>query len=91
MLPVVMGEAVTARIILGHTVALVLISLLPVLFGMGWLYLVMAATGGMWFVATSLRLVREPGRVAALANFRASLLQLTLLLLGAIADAWLPA
>jgi heme o synthase len=89
MLPVVKGDAVTAWIILGHTLALAGIALLPALFGMGPLYRGCALLGGAWFVVTSVRLVREPGRTAALANFRASLIQLSLLLLGAVGDAWL--
>jgi heme o synthase len=56
---------------------------------MGWIYLACALLGGGWFVLTSVRLVRTPGRATAFANFRASLIQLTLLLTGAIADAWL--
>jgi heme o synthase len=89
MLPVVRGDAYTARVILAHTVALALIALVPALLGMGWIYLACALLGGGWFVLTSVRLVRTPGRATAFANFRASLIQLTLLLTGAIADAWL--
>ena len=39
------------------------------------------------FLRGSLRLVREPGRAGAMANFHASLAQLGLLLLGTLADA----
>ena len=39
MLPVVFGDAFAAWVILGHTVALVILSLLPALLGMGWIYL----------------------------------------------------
>ncbi|MDP2620949.1 MAG: heme o synthase [Hyphomicrobiales bacterium] len=89
MLPVVVGEAVAARIILAHTVALVLLSLVPVMFGLGVVYLACAVLGGAVFVWRSLALVRAPGRKAALQNFHASLLQLTLLLVGAMIDGWL--
>ena len=89
MLPVVMGEAAAAWIILGHTVALVALSLLPVAFGLGWIYLLGAASGGALFVVTSLRLVAKPGRKRAMANFFASLIQLCLLLAAAMLDAWL--
>jgi protoheme IX farnesyltransferase len=91
MLPLVASEAATARWILAHTVALVGLSLLPVLFGMGWLYLLGAAAGGAYFLHTSVRLWRAPGRVNARANFRASLAQLSLLLAAAVADAGLRA
>ena len=86
MLPVVVGDALAARVILGHTLALVLLSLLPAWLGMGWIYLAGAALGGAYFVQKSVRLVREPGPKAAMANFFASLVQLSLLLFAAIAD-----
>lgn len=86
MLPVVVGDALAAKVILGHTVALVLLSLLPAFYGLGWIYLLGAASGGAWFLVTSLRLVQRPGPSAAMANFKASLLQLSLLLLAAILD-----
>jgi protoheme IX farnesyltransferase len=38
MLPVVVGEAIAAWVILAHTLALVALSLLPVAFGLGWAY-----------------------------------------------------
>jgi protoheme IX farnesyltransferase len=89
MLPVVVHDAAAARIILAHTLLLVGLSLLPVLYGLGWIYLLGAATGGGWFVWTSIGLARNPSPAAAMRNFHASLLQLTLLLCGAILDAWL--
>jgi protoheme IX farnesyltransferase len=89
MLPVVASEVATARLILAHTALLVGLSLLPALYGMGWLYLLGAAAGGAYFLCTSVRLWLAPGRLNARANFRASLAQLALLLVTAIADAWL--
>ncbi|MHA1152261.1 MAG: heme o synthase [Alphaproteobacteria bacterium] len=89
MLPVVMGEAAAAWIILGHTVALVALSLLPAAFGLGWIYLLGAASGGALFVVASLRLVAKPGRKRAMVNFFASLIQLCVLLAAALLDAWL--
>jgi len=89
MLPVVAGDRVAAWAILGHTVALVLLSLLPVAYGMGPIYLVGAGSGGTYFIMTSVALVRRPGVAAARNNFRASLMQLSLLLLAAIVDRWL--
>jgi protoheme IX farnesyltransferase len=86
MLPVVVGDAAAARVILGHTVALVVLSLVPAFLGMGWIYLAAAALGGFYFVRASVDLVRRPGPKAAMANFFASLIQLGVLLLGAIAD-----
>jgi len=89
MLPVVVSETAAARIILAHTVVLVGLSLLPVMYGMGWIYLLGAAGGGGWFVWTSIGLVRNPSAGTAMTNFHASLLQLSLLLVAAILDAWL--
>ena len=86
MLPVVVGDALAAKVILGHTVALVLLSLVPAAYGLGWIYLLGAATGGAWFIVASLRLVWRPGPTAAMSNFKASLLQLSLLLFAAILD-----
>jgi protoheme IX farnesyltransferase len=86
MLPVVVGDARCARVILGHTVALVALSFVPLAFGMGWIYGAGAAGGGALFVYASIRLVANPTRKMALANFFASLVQLTLLLAAAIVD-----
>jgi protoheme IX farnesyltransferase len=89
MLPVVVNDRTAANIILAHTVLLVTLSLLPVMYGLGWIYLLGAATGGSWFVWTSIGLVRNPSAKTAMINFHASLIQLSLLLIGAILDAWL--
>lgn len=91
MLPVTVGEAAASRIILAHTVALVALSLVPVLFGLGIVYLSAALLGGGLFVWRSLALARAPGRATAMRNFHASLVQLTSLLTGAMIDGWLPA
>jgi protoheme IX farnesyltransferase len=88
MLPVVVGDARAAWIILGHTVAVVAISILPFFYGLGWGYLIGAVTGGSVFMARSIDLVRHPGPAAAMKNFHASLIQLGVLLVAAIADGW---
>ena len=90
MLPIVVGDAKAAKVILAHTVALVAASLLPFVFGLGLVYLALAVIGGWVFLEKSIALVRAPGPAAAQANFKASLLQLSLILVGAMADAWLP-
>jgi protoheme IX farnesyltransferase len=86
MLPVVVGDALAAWVILGHTVALVALSLVPAAYGLGWIYISGAALGGAYFVAKSVALVRRPGPKAAMVNFKASLLQLGLLQIAAVAD-----
>ncbi len=80
MLPAVIGSARSARVILANTVLLVAVSLLPVVYGSGWLYLAGAAAGGAWFILKAIKLVREPSRKNAMASFFASLVQLSLLL-----------
>jgi protoheme IX farnesyltransferase len=86
MLPVVVGEARAARVVLHSTVALVVASLLPGLFGAGVIYMAGAAAGGAYFVWRAWRLARRPGRGSAMASFFASLVQLSLLLAAASLD-----
>jgi protoheme IX farnesyltransferase len=86
MLPVVVEESIATRAILWHAVALVVLSLLPGFYGMGWIYLLCAAGGGAYFVRESLRLVYKPGIPQAWRTFAASIVQLGLLLTGAIFD-----
>jgi len=86
MLPVVIGDERCARMILAHTVALTALALVPLAYGMGWIYGAGALIGGALFVVTSVRLARHPSRQAARANFLASLAQLGLLLIAAIAE-----
>jgi protoheme IX farnesyltransferase len=88
MLPVVRGDAAAARVILLNTVALCAVSLLPFLFEMGWVYLASALAGGGYFVLRSAQLVASPTRKAALRCFVASIVQLSAVLLGAMADVY---
>ncbi len=89
MLPSVVDKDTAARVILAHTVALVGLSLVPFAFGMGWIYLLGVSGGGVYFIAKSVDMVRRPTKDAAWKNFHASLLQLGVLLVAAILDAWL--
>ena len=73
--------------VIGLTIALVAASFLPLFFGLGWIYFAGAFIGGALFLQKSWQLTRAPGRKAALGSFHASLIQLTLVLLGAIIDA----
>lgn len=86
MLPVIVGDAVSARVILAHTLALAVVSLLPALYGMGWIYFSCALAGGGVFIWTSVALVLDPTRRKAIVNFLASLAQLVILLVGAMLD-----
>ncbi len=87
MLPVVVGDARCARVIFASAAVLVASTLMPAFHGLGWIYLAAAVAGGWLFLSKSWALVKAPGRAAALGAFRASLLQLGLVLFGAIADA----
>jgi protoheme IX farnesyltransferase len=86
MLPAVIGNVRTARVIFGNTALLVAVSLLPLFYGAGWIYLAGASIGGGWFVWKSYRLMRQPYRREAMRNFFASLAQLALLLSAAMLE-----
>ncbi len=91
MLPVVVGNARAACAVLTGAAMLVAASLVPVAFGMGWLYLLGALGGGAYLLTKSAQLALAPDRRSAMVNFHASLIQLTLLLVAAVADAALHA
>ncbi len=77
MLPVVRGDATTRRWILGYTVVLVPITLLPVATGaMGAGYAVAALVLGAGFVWRAVRLLRAPTAAAGLRCYLYSLLYL---------------
>ena len=86
MLPVVRGEAETARQIVLYTIALIAVSLLLLpAAGMGWIYLVAAVVLGAFFLWGALRLRADAGSGrAAIDLFRYSISYLTLLF-GAVA------
>jgi protoheme IX farnesyltransferase len=86
MLPVVVGDGRAARIVLAGAVLLVAASLAPAAFGLGWRYLLSAAGAGTYLILRSVQLARAPGRATAMANFRASLAYLALLIGAAAAD-----
>jgi len=86
MLPVVVSETVSTGMILVHAVALVALSLLPVWYGMSWIYLIGAMAGGAFFVFASVKLYMAPSVSQAWRTFAASIVQLGLLLTAAIVD-----
>jgi protoheme IX farnesyltransferase len=87
MLPVVKGDAFASKAILAHVLLLVGLSLALVLFRPGWVYFVFAAVGGWWFLKHALPLVADANRANAMRCFHASLVQLSLVLLGVVVDA----
>ncbi len=86
MLPVVVGDRAAAKAVLGNTLLLVGISVLPVFFGLGWIYLFGALSGGGYFLYRNLQMVRDPSPKVAMASFFASLIQLVVLLFFAVLD-----
>ncbi|MBT8447320.1 MAG: protoheme IX farnesyltransferase [Gammaproteobacteria bacterium] len=91
MLPSLVDDVVTARVIFGHALLLVVLSLVPLFYGMGVVYGIGAAWGGVLFLRGAIRFMRAPSRSTAMGTFFASLAQLTLLLTGALLDAGLRA
>jgi protoheme IX farnesyltransferase len=89
MLPVKVGNATAARVVLGNTLLLTGVSVLPFFFGLGWLYLAGALTGGGYFIYRSLLLVQDPSPNNGMRAFFASLVQLMVLLIFAVLDAQL--
>jgi heme o synthase len=88
MLPVVSGDAVTIRRILGYTVALVAFTAAPFLAGtFGWVYLAGALVLGAVFLALALRLREKADKHRAAVVFHYSLLYLALLFVAAALDA----
>ena len=87
MLPVVAGDRLVTRTILGARIAPR--SGCPCCrfwYGMGWIYLLAALAGGSFFILACIRLMLAPGISAAWRAFAASIVQLGLLLTAAIAD-----
>lgn len=86
MLPVRVGNATAAKAVLGNTLLLVGMSILPFYFGLGWFYLAGALGGGGYFLYRSLLLVRDPSPGNGMRAFFASLIQLQVLLVFAVLD-----
>jgi protoheme IX farnesyltransferase len=87
MLPVVRGERETTRQIVGYSLVLVAITLLPVVWHtLGAAYLAAAIGLGAWFLVLAWRLRREPTRPRAALLFHYSLLYLALLFVAMAID-----
>jgi protoheme IX farnesyltransferase len=89
MLPVVLGNRRTAVVVMGNTLILVGISVLPFFYGMNWLYLAAALSGGGYFIYHNYLMILDPSPKVAMKSFFASLVQLVLLLVGAVLDVYL--
>ena len=87
MMPVARGEKETRRQIVLYTVLLVVLTLLPYLFGMfGVIYAIAAIALGSVFTALSLRLQRDADRRAALRTYLYSLGYLAALFCAMVVD-----
>jgi heme o synthase len=87
MLPIAVSPQAWTLAILSHTIVLVALSLVPLWFGQGLFYGLGAGSGGGFFVWKSIALCRKPTKQTAMANFFASLVQLSLLILGVVLNA----
>jgi protoheme IX farnesyltransferase len=86
MLPVVVDDKVAALTILVHTVALVALSIVPLWYGMNWVYAIGVIAGGGYFLFACARLYVTPSVTHAWHAFAASIVQLGLLLVAAMLD-----
>ena len=86
MLPVLLPDRTTARVIAAHVFLVALAAVAAGFMGLGPVYLGCALLGSAWFLTAAIRLAHRPEPARALACFRASLVQLSLLLVGAIVD-----
>lgn len=89
MLPVVAGDLIAAKAILANTLVLVAISILPFFYGLGWIYLAGAVSGGGYFIYRNLKMLNNPSPRMAMNSFLASFVQLSLLLAGTVLDVYL--
>ena len=89
MLPVEIGNRRCAEVVLVNTLILVILSIAPFFYHLGWIYLAGAVSGGGYFLYQNLRMLHDPSPRVAMRSFFASLLQLVLLLAGAVVDVWL--
>ena len=87
MLPVVIGPQRAARVVFGGTLVLVTVSILPIFYGAGLLYLGGALGGGVYFIAKTWALSNSPSRERAISAFLGSLVHLSVLLVAACIDA----
>ena len=86
MLPVVVDDKIATLTILVHTIALVALSMVPLWYGMSWVYAIGAIVGGAYFLAACVRLHVGPSTGNAWRAFAASIVQLGLLLVAAMLD-----
>lgn len=89
MMPVVKGDNTTLRQIIAYTAVLVAVSLVPILYGAGWLYLLGAGWLGWRLLSKSLTAYRERSEQSYRSLFGVSLIYLFAVFMVMIADALL--
>ncbi len=96
MLPVVASDRRVAAEMVGHTVAMIVCSLALVpLAGMTWVYTVVGAASGAWFLWLTVAMLRKAqgrarGGPGAMKVFHASITYLTVLFVAVAVDVFLP-
>jgi protoheme IX farnesyltransferase len=86
MLPVIVSDRLATSVIFAHAIVLVALSIVPLWFGMSWIYLAGAVAGGGFFLYASAAFCAAPSVGFAWRTFAASIVQLGLLLTAAILD-----
>jgi protoheme IX farnesyltransferase len=86
MLPLLVDDRTTTWVILAHVVALVALSIVPVFYGLSWIYLLGVSAGGIYFLRETIRFHNKPNIPQAWRTFAASIAQLGLMLVTAILD-----
>jgi protoheme IX farnesyltransferase len=86
MLPVLVDDRTTTWVILAHVVTLVVLSIVPVFYGLGWIYLLGVTAGGIFFLRETIRFHIKPTIPQAWRTFASSIAQLGLMLVTAILD-----
>ena len=69
MLPVVVGDRRAAQIVLVNTLALVTFSIMPFFYGLSWIYLAGAVSGGGYFIFTNIKMLKNPQPKVAMKSF----------------------
>ena len=96
MLPVVSDDKRVAAEMVGYTLAMIACSLLLTpLAGMSWVYTVVAAALGAWFLWATIAMLRRAqgkasGKLGAMKVFHASITYLSLLFVAVAVDVFLP-
>ena len=86
MLPNTLSNSLTTYIILFHTIILVLVTALLMIYSSSLFYIFAIFTGGGYFIWTSILLAIKKTKSAAMKNFFGSFVQLGLLLILIIID-----